>query len=181
MTTLVFTERSSRGPNWCKVSQRLDTNSRLEPQPLLHKHTNSPDGTTVSEIEARNEWAQIAPYSPLMSQHLAAAWGGHCLPSVGWPSAGSASSEARLVPGWGSAMTLFTFWKTQKKKTRLLFSLSKKPAQHMCTFNTSSSPSILNMSSGRSHDLVDFFDQTVTDSNHTSANFWLFRVTFKHF
>lgn len=37
------------------------------------------------------------------------------------------------------------------------------------------------MSSGRSHDLVDFFDQTVTDSNHTSAIFRLFRVTFKHF
>lgn len=49
---VVFTGSSSRGLNWCKVSQRWDTNSRLALQPLLHKQVNSPDKPTVSEIAA---------------------------------------------------------------------------------------------------------------------------------
>lgn len=60
-------------------------------------------------------WAQIAPYSLLVFQYLATAWGARCLPCVDWLLATSASSEATLVPGWGSTLTLFTFWKTQKK------------------------------------------------------------------
>ncbi len=112
--TVMFTESSSRGLHWCKESRRLDTNSQSELQPLLHKHTHSPDEATVSEIAAGNIWAQIAPYSLQMFQHLATAGGALCLPSVDWLLVGSASSEATLVPGWGSTLTLFTFWKTQE-------------------------------------------------------------------
>ncbi len=51
--TVMFTGSSGGGLNWCKASRCWDTNSRLELQPLLHKHTNSLDKTPVSQIAAK--------------------------------------------------------------------------------------------------------------------------------
>lgn len=48
----------------------------------------------------------------------------------------SASSEATLVPGRGSALTLFTFWKTQETTLRLylinLHEMTLKPEKLHC-------------------------------------------------
>lgn len=96
------------------VSQCWDTNSSLGLQTLLHKQTHSPDKNQSFWNSNRQHVSTDCTIFPAdVSRSLGV--GASYLPSGDWLHVGSASSEATLVPGCGSILTLFTFWKTQEK------------------------------------------------------------------
>lgn len=119
------------GSNWCKVSECWDTNSRLELKPLLHKHLILPWQTNCFWNSSVQHASTDCTIFPCWCLYRSPGGSSPCLPSVDWISVGSASSDAMLVPGWGSTLTLFTFWKTQD--IRITFTVN---IQHISTLKT---------------------------------------------